>query len=199
MQLEQGTVQFDPLDILPNPFISAVSPQAGHLPQSMRDQICNNPISNFGSPLFHDPTSTQQNQVVFEDGIVQVKPKQKEQNISNLSEWLDAFAIFASIHLVKHPMQAIPMFRYMTLIKRGPERVKGNWLDYNIQFRLKKSYNTSLSWVLVDAELWMMYVQPSTPANNVSYQQSVQPLNKFYDLTSRVFVTSQIVIIAKLS
>ena len=26
MQLEQVTVQFDPLDILPNPFISAVSP-----------------------------------------------------------------------------------------------------------------------------------------------------------------------------
>ena len=78
-------------------------------------------------------------------------------------------------------MQAIPMFRYMALIKRGAEKVKGNWLDYDIQFRLKKSYNSSLSWASVDAELWMMYMQPSTPANNVSHQQSVQPLNKCYD------------------
>ena len=39
MQLEQGTVQFDPLDILPNTFISAVSPLAVHLPQSLRDNI----------------------------------------------------------------------------------------------------------------------------------------------------------------
>ena len=39
MQLEQVTVQFDPLDILPNPFISAVSPLAVHLPQSLRDKM----------------------------------------------------------------------------------------------------------------------------------------------------------------
>lgn len=180
MQLGQGTVQFDPLDILPNPFMSVVSPLAVHLPQSLRDKICNNQFCNFGSLLFHDPTSTQQNQVVFEDGIFQVKPKQKEQKISNLSQWLDAFAIFASVYLVKHPTQAIPMFRYMALIKRGAEKVKGNWLDYDVQFRLKKSYNTSLSWASVDVELWMMYMQPSTPAN-VSHQQSVQPRNKCYD------------------
>ena len=86
MQLEQGTVQFDPLDILPNPFISAVSPRAVRLPQSMRDKICNNQFCNFGALLFHDPNSTQQNQMVFEDGIVQVKPKQKKQKISNLSQ-----------------------------------------------------------------------------------------------------------------
>ena len=181
MQSQQGTIQFDPLDILPNPFISAVSPLAVHLSQSMRDKICNNQFCNFGALLFHDPTSTQQNQVVFEDGIVQVKPKQKEQKISNLSQWLDAFAIFASVYLVKHPTQAIPIFRYMALIKRGAEKVKGNWLDYDIQFRLKKSYNSSLSWASVDAELWMMYMQPSTPSNNVPQQQSGQPRNKCYD------------------
>ena len=42
MQLEQGTVQFNPLDILPNLFISADSPLAVHLSQSLRDKICNN-------------------------------------------------------------------------------------------------------------------------------------------------------------
>ena len=111
----------------------------------MRDNICNIKFCNQFSLLFHGPTSTQQNKAVFEDSIVQVKPTQNEQKISNLSQWLDAFAIFASVYLVKHPMQAIPMFRYTTLIKSGAEKVKGNQLDYDIQYRLKKFHNTSLS------------------------------------------------------
>ena len=57
MQPEQGTFQFYPLDILPNPFISAVSPLAVHLPQSMRDKICNKSIlvpSFFMTQLQHN-------------------------------------------------------------------------------------------------------------------------------------------------
>jgi hypothetical protein len=111
VQNDQGTVHFDPQNNVPNPFISAVSPLALHLPQSIKDKITNNQFCNFGALLFHDPTSSHQNHVVFEDGAFQVKPKQKEQKISNLSQWIDAFAIFASVYLVKHPSQAIPFFR----------------------------------------------------------------------------------------
>jgi hypothetical protein len=116
-----------------------------HLPQSIEDKITNNQFCNYGALLFHDPTSSHQNHVVFEDGAFQGKPKQKEQKISNLSQWIDAFAIFASVYLVKHPSQAIPLFRYMALIKRGAEKNRDNWIDYDIQFWLKKAADTSLN------------------------------------------------------
>ena len=133
--------------------------------------------------------------MVFEDGIGQVKPKQKEQKISNFSQWLDAFTIFASVYFVKHPMQAIPMFRYMALIKRGAEKVKGNWIYYDIQFRLKKSYITSLSWASVHAELRMMEFNHQLLLKMFHISSQHSPAINATILTTRVSVTSQIVII----
>lgn len=178
----QGIEHFHPLNQVPNSFVSAVSPLAIHLPQKVKDKIFNNQFVNFGTLLFHDPSSTQQNHIVFEDGVFQVEPKHKKQTISNISQWLDAFAIFASVYLVKYPTEGIPLFRYMALIKRGAEKVKGNLLDYDIQFRLKKSFNISLCWAYVDA-VWMLYMQSSTSVTNLqSRQQSLQPVlrNKCY-------------------
>jgi hypothetical protein len=81
-----------------NPFISAVSPLAVHLPQSLKDKILNDQYVDFGSLLYHDPAKSQQNHVVFENGVIQVKQNTKEQTITNISQWIDAFTIFALVY-----------------------------------------------------------------------------------------------------
>lgn len=57
--------------------------------------------------------------VVFEDGVFQVKQKHKETKITNFSQWMDAFLIYASIYWKKHILQVISLLRYMSTIKRG--------------------------------------------------------------------------------
>lgn len=50
---------FDPLNQVPNSFVSAVSPFAFHLLKKVPDKIYNNKFVNYGTLLFYDPTSTQ--------------------------------------------------------------------------------------------------------------------------------------------
>lgn len=50
---------FDPLNQVPNSFVSAVSPFAVHLPKKVQDKIYNNKFVNYGTLLFYDPTSKQ--------------------------------------------------------------------------------------------------------------------------------------------
>ncbi|XP_062591086.1 uncharacterized protein LOC134252606 [Saccostrea cucullata] len=155
-----GTIHTVDSLALPLPFISTASPLGVHVSQSLKEKIYNNEFVHLNKLLFHDPTSTPTNQIVFEDGAFQLKPKTKEQKIVNISQWVDAFLIYGSIYLVKHPTEALSLFRYTATIKRGADNMYQGWQEYDIQFRLKKSFNSAISWASVDAELWLVYMQP---------------------------------------
>lgn len=77
------------------------------------------------SKLYYDHTSTQTNQIVYEDGTLQIKPKIKEQKIVNISQWMDVFLIFGSIYLVKHPSESLPLLNGMARVKRGDNMYHG--------------------------------------------------------------------------
>lgn len=62
----------------------------------------------------------------------------------------------------------------MQTIRLGASRnPNASWLEYDKQFRLKMSADSTISWASVDAELWLIYMsnQPLTQQS----QTSVKP------------------------
>lgn len=158
--MHQGTENYLENNIdTPNPFNSVTSILGSHVSQALKDKIWNGEFVHLNKLLLQEPCTEMQNQIVFDGGVFQVKPKNKETKIANFSQWMDAFFIYASIYLEKHPLQAISLFRYMSTIKRGAASNNSGWLDYDVQFRLKKSVDSSLNWGSIDAELWLFYMQ----------------------------------------
>jgi hypothetical protein len=86
----------------------------------------------------------------------------------------DAILIYASVYADAHPQSRVSSFKYIHTFRLGAGRVKNlGWRDYDIQFRLKKEANPSLSFGVVDQELWLLYMygppatQTSTPGPNL--------------------------------
>lgn len=118
--MNQGTENYLENNIdTPNPFNSVTSILGSHVSQALKDTIWNGEFVQLSKLLLQEPFTEMQNQIVFEGGVFQVKPKNKETKITNFSQWMDAFFIYASISLEKHPLQAISLLRYMSTIERG--------------------------------------------------------------------------------
>lgn len=65
------------------PFISTVSPLEVHISQSLKEKIQNNKFVHLNKLQYHDPMSTQTNQIVFEDGTF--KSSQRSKNKTSLT------------------------------------------------------------------------------------------------------------------
>ena len=90
-----------------------------------------------------------------------------------------------SIYLEKFPGKAQEMLRYMHNVRLAANRVGHNgWSKYDQQYRLKKERNPSMSWGVVDYELWIMFVNtPSGPAQSssvTSYQGNLSGVNSSF-------------------
>lgn len=117
----------------------------------------------------------------MKEGNLTLAPKSKAKTITDIQVWTDAFLIFASIYTSAHPEAAVQLFKYMHTIRLGASRVKTlGWRDYDIQFRLKKEANPSLSFAIVDQELWLLYMY-STHITGTQIQSQQTPLLKCYD------------------
>ena len=114
-----------------------------------------------------------------QDGSIALAPKSRAKIISDIQTWTDAFLIYASIYSSAHPESRTHLFKYIRTIRLGASRVKSlGWRDYDIQFRLKKEANPSLSFGTVDQELWLLYVY-NTPPTQIHPPQPL--LLKCYD------------------
>lgn len=124
----------------PTPFHSVVSSLGAHVPIALKEKFWNNDYIALNKLLMNEPASYIQHHIVYHDGAIQVKPKYKDETIVSISQWTDAFLIFASIYCAKHSSQAVYLFRYMATIRKGAERSPNscNWRDYDVQFRFKK-------------------------------------------------------------
>ena len=104
--------------------------------------------------------------------------------ITTLQSWTDAFIVFASIYLTRHPCDIQGILKYMQTIRLGATRFPtAQWLEYDKQFRLKLSRNTDIQWGSVDAELWILYmsgqsVGPQTHAYTQNYSQQQPSYNQ---------------------
>lgn len=80
--------------------------------------------------------------------------KPEPRGITGLDTWLEAWCVFASVLTAVKPRLAPDLFRYQNYIILASRRFQPHaWLQYDIQFRLKKASNPSMSWSTADPEL----------------------------------------------
>jgi hypothetical protein len=66
-----------------------------------------------------------------------------------------------SIFAAAQPESVSGLFKYLYNVRWGAERLSAGslgWKAYDIQFRLKRVNNHSISWGTIDQELWFLYV-----------------------------------------
>lgn len=80
--------------------------------------------------------------------------KHKEIKITSVENWTNLFLAFSSIDLIKFPEHTQAILKYMNTIRTAAQRSPNmNWLNNDIQFRLKRSRNHTLDRGSIDAEL----------------------------------------------
>lgn len=95
----------------------------------------------------------------IKDGNLTLAPKSKAKTITDKQGWTN-FLIYASIYASAHPEAAIKLFQNIHTNGLGAGRVKIlGWRDYHIQYKLNKEPNPSMSFAIVDQELWRVHVQ----------------------------------------
>lgn len=87
------------------------------------------------------------------------------------SNWLQAFAILASVIGEKAPENCSPLFCYLDSIGEA-QRVYGGmaWLRYDEQFRQRKAIRPAMRWNHKDISLWMKLM--SSPQASSSFFQA---------------------------
>ncbi|XP_061167326.1 uncharacterized protein LOC133176185 [Saccostrea echinata] len=140
--------------------LNSVSDALGvHVSDSLRQNIFDNAFIHLHKLLPLKPNDEPQQQLAFVNGELVLKPKHKEIKITSIETWTNAFLIFTSIYLTKFPEHIQSILKYINIIRTAAQRSTNlNWLNYDVQFRLKRSRNHTLDWGSVDAELWLLYV-----------------------------------------
>jgi hypothetical protein len=142
------------------------------VPDKLKIKIVNGDYINLGLLIEISSVDPNDDTKYFsmKEGNLALTPKSKAKVISDVQVWTDAFLIYASIYVEAHPQSRVSLFKYIHTIGLGAGRVKHlGWRDYDIQFRLKKESNPSLSFSVVDQELLLFYMygphatQTSTP------------------------------------
>ena len=80
-------------------------------------------------------------------------PAQQPRKITSLELWMKAFLIFKSIHLEKHPQDALPLTTYEANIRQLSSH-GANWHFYDEHFRLQRQ-SSLVPWDHFDSELWL--------------------------------------------
>ena len=116
----------------------------------LREKIWNGEFVDLGELLNKDPCKDEVWQkLVLINGEIVVKQKSESPKIENIEDWTNAFIIYASIFLEKHPDQVQGIFKYLHTIRLAATRLSGQgWKNYDIQFRLRKAMTSSMgdSW-----------------------------------------------------
>ncbi|XP_062611060.1 uncharacterized protein LOC134272901 [Saccostrea cucullata] len=143
-----------------NPLISITDELGVHVPQAIKENIWSKQYIDLAKVIISEIDNQDTHKFSIVEGQLVIEPKTKTTKIITMQSWVDAFLIFASIYLARHPSDIQGILKYIHTVRLGYSRnTNANWLEYDRQFRLKMSKNTSLSFGSVDAELWLIYMQ----------------------------------------
>lgn len=131
-----------------------------HVAQSVKDKIINGEYIELESLILNNINAVDQSKALVVDNSGNINVKQtNKRTITDISTWIDAFLIFASIYIRAHPEAMQGILKYMANVKLGAHRCIGlGWLSYDQQFRLRKAKNIAMEWGTVDMELWLLYI-----------------------------------------
>ena len=102
-------------------------------------------------------------------------------HIFNIDKWTEAFFVYISIFLQRHPNRAIELIKYTDLIRKLAQRFNSNgWVHYDLEFRLEQALNPMRSWACYDSDLLLEKLALPTFAGlaSMSGQQSVPHANR---------------------
>lgn len=126
----------------PNSLCSITDALGTHVPQIVRQSIYNNEFVHMHKMLPIKTHDEPQQQLGFVNGELIIQPEHKEIQITSVETWTNAFLVFSSIYLAKFPDHTQAILKYMNTIRTAAQRSSNlNWLNYDIQFRLKRSRN----------------------------------------------------------
>lgn len=81
--------------------------------------------------------------------------RKRKPTIDTFHKWLDAYTAYMLVLLTAYPRRALELIKYQQIISRAVTKFKGMaWYSYDQQFRRRAAYDLSISWDIVDLELW---------------------------------------------
>ena len=162
--------------------LSSICDQLGtHVPLDIKQKIWRNEFIDLASvlpknvsemvkkPAFTlgwDPKNKQE---------ITLRPVKPDKLLTNIDQWTEAFIHFMGVYLVRAPMRALELLKYLDNIRLAALKFtpKGSfgWRDYDEMFRHRVAQHDR-SWAAIDGELWWLHViridQPHT-LNNTKY------------------------------
>lgn len=98
-------------------------------------------------------------------GVVTCMPP-KQNHISSIEQWTDAFIVFISIFCIRHPVKVPELLKYMSIVRDAAKKFPGGgWIEYDQQFRRRQACLPNRSWALIDGELWYTVLIPAAVAS----------------------------------
>ncbi len=92
----------------------------------------------------------------------------RPKSVSSISEWTDAFAIYAAIYCDRFPQEAPQLWKYLSTVRglsaKCPQR---QWLYYDREFR-KQRQVAPCSWGEVNWELYIMCTLPQPASSSLA-------------------------------
>ena len=82
-----------------------------------------------------------------------------------------AFIIFTGL---SHPTRCVELLKHKHMARLGAKRCSGLGCKiYNEQFRLRKLLDPTISWSVVDSELWLLYMNNMTSGSTNAINQPI--------------------------
>ena len=93
--------------------------------------------------------------LTVENAVITVN-KAKATSITNIEKWTSAFTAYMSVIISKHPDRATELPEYLSLIRYEAKYHRGlGWCVYDAKLRRKVASNKSISWSIIDCQLWL--------------------------------------------
>ena len=90
----------------------------------------------------------------FEDTT---RSKIKHRSVANISEWLQAFAVYVSVIAKTQPYRVPDLMGYQILIIEASTEYRNNsWLAYDRRFRQQVAAHPQCKWSNIDSTLWTL-------------------------------------------
>ena len=86
-----------------------------------------------------------------------VGAKSKQRSVTNISEWLQAFAVYASVISRNKPEHVPDLMGYQILILEASNEYQNNsWLAYYRRFQQQAASQPSCKWSIIEPTLWKL-------------------------------------------
>ena len=105
--------------------------------------------------------------------------KSNQRPITNILEWLQAFAVYVSVIARKQPQHVPDLMGYQILMLEASNEYQGNfWLAYDRRFRQLAASLPNCKWSTIDPTIWNLAFTGQAKASHCRHCFSLFHLSK---------------------